>query len=74
MLLFGTCLPLSMKKTTPLRMDTVEKLLSPDDPISSVGTSFKTCKTAFLMRTCIVGGREIDLEYSHNLVCDRLPP
>ena len=50
MLLFSICLPLPMKETTPLREITFnvycgKTFMSPDGLISSVGTSFKTCKT-----------------------------
>ena len=49
MLLFSICLPLPMKETTPFRVIIFnvycgKTFMSPDGLISSVGTSFKTCK------------------------------
>ena len=59
MLLFCICLPLPMKETTPLRGNSLQCLLWENfyvtwwpDLISSVGTSFKTCKNLKKAEIC----------------------
>ena len=57
MLLLSICLPLPMKETTPFRVIIFsvycgKTFMSPDGLISSVGTSFKTCKNLKKAEIC----------------------